>query len=483
MDAERLNMTGFLASHEKYDDFREFISRLLETFMDDTTRDIYMSEKVTQIKPRQLVFKKFPATEEKPLGVDDEQNIAEGPFAIIKRAFTHKYLTSVNMESLETLGDGILNETVTFIIVSNWPNILLQPAQVANMKKYHTNNVNIAKYAAKLGLIKWVVRHPNQGLDTKERADIFEALIGAIALIGEFYIGPQMGLAYARLFLTQFFATVEWYPENPGFYEAPETMYNDWTTALPGHARPKMKAKAKRDPDTGIWHYWCSVEDNPDSNVKAVTAKVGVPKITFSAQSREKDDAKHAVRTMIAKELKLSREDINIERDKKRAAMADIQKLVKEIVAKAQSMQFDVYVSGAKRAGQRTYVFVNEKVSSRMNDRVLKYERILVSGEGGSEKEALEDALNKLVRGRLRQTIAGFAYEIWNPDVTGEPNEVAVPTYPDPELPVTKGKNSGRGEPVKKTYKGNRNTSTRPPKEGGRGEQKKSSSGPAWDLN
>jgi hypothetical protein len=177
-----------------------------------------------------------------------------------------------------------------------------------------------------------------------------------------------------------------------------------------------MKAKSKRDPDTGMWHYWCSVEDTPDSNLKAVTEKTGVPKITFSAQAREVDDAKHAVLTKIAQELKLSREDINIQRDKKRAAMVDIQKLVKDIVSKAQSMGFEVYVSGAKRAGQRTYVFVNEKVNSRINNRTLKYERVLTTGEGSSEKEALSSALSNLVRGRLHQTIAGFAYEIWNPD-------------------------------------------------------------------
>jgi dsRNA-specific ribonuclease len=415
MDSTDSTMTGFLASHEKYVEFREFISRLLSTFMDDETREIYMSEKALQVQPRQLQYKDFPKVESHPIGLDEKLEPAEGPFAIIRRAFTHAYLSDLNMESLETLGDGVLNEAVTMIIVCNWPNLLLQPSQVANMKKYHTNNVNIAMYAQKLGFIRWIVRHPDQGLDSKERADIFESFIGAIVLIGEFYIGSQMGLAYARLFLDKFFATEEWHPESPEFYEVSQTLYNDWCTSLPAGAAPKSKSKIRRE-DDGTWRHTKTISDSEKSKIKAVTSKTGVSSITFTATARKKDDAEHAVMMQIAKELNLSRADINKERDKKRAELPDISAAVSKIVELGKKMNKDIFVTGTKKAARHVHVFVKEKAKARVGGRELYYERFIVNGTGDNELQAIEDAYAKMARGEFYKPVAGFDYEIWNPD-------------------------------------------------------------------
>lgn len=415
------NMTGFLASHEKYKEFREFINHLLSTFMDDDTREIFMSEKALQVHPRLLHQKGFPKVESHPLGLNDKFEVAEGPFAIIRRAFTHAYVSDLNMESLETLGDGVLNEAVVMIIVGNWPNLLLQPSQVANMKKYHTNNVNIANYAQKLGFVRWIVRHPNQGLDSKERADIFESFIGAIVLIGEFYIGSQMGLAYARLFLDKFFATETWYPENSEFYEVPETLYNDWTTSLPAGAAPKSNSKIRRE-DDGTWRYTRTISDSDKSKVKAITDKTGISAISFSAVARKKDEAEHSVMQKIAIELKLSRTDINIERDKKRASMPEISNVINEILKIGRQTNKNIYVAAAKKAGRRVFVFVKERAKAKIGGRELQYERFVVNGEGETEVEALKDALGKMRRGQLYKTVAGFEYEIWNPDESDTPS-------------------------------------------------------------
>jgi hypothetical protein len=365
--------------------------------------------------------------EEKAFGVDEEQNLAEGPFSIIKRAFTHSFLNDMNLETLETLGDAVLNAAVTFIIVHNWPNLLVEVKQVANIKKYHTNNTNLAQYAAKLGLIRWIVRH----------ADVFEALVGAIALIGELYIGKEMGFIYAKEFLVHFFSTEKWYPYDSEFYEVGETLYNDWVTALPKNAQPKLIKRAKRDKDTGMWHFTVSTEDGETSSVKSITAKMGVPRISFSAVSRKKDDAEHSVMMALAGALKLTRKDINVERDKKHASNAEIFPIVQQIIEIGAKYGKKVFVTGSKRAGKRHYVFVKEEVKAKMSKTTLTYNRFVVNGEGNNEKEALEDARGKMARGEFYKTVVGVEYEIWNPDAT-EDNDAGLKSNADRQgVPVT----------------------------------------------
>ena len=80
-----------------------------------------------------------------------------------------------------------------------------------------------------------------------------------------------MGFIYAKEFLVHFFATEKWYPHDSEFYEVGETLYNDWVTALPKNAQPKLIKRPKRDPETGMWHYSVSTEGD------AIAAKMGVP--------------------------------------------------------------------------------------------------------------------------------------------------------------------------------------------------------------
>lgn len=414
-------LEGFIKDQESYSDFRDYIEGLLRATIPDKYVKICMTEVMNSTVERKHVMKRFSDIEKNVAGVAADNKDQVGPFSIIRRAFTHSLVNDINLEALETLGDGVLNETVAMIIVTNWPNLLASAGHVANMKSYHSSNAQIAKYAEKLGFYRWIVRVPGQGLNSKERGDIFESFIGALVLIGEFYIGDQMGLAIARLFLNQFFKTVEWHPEDTEFYEPPKSLWNDFTLSLPKDQNVKKMILKSRQIDD-IWKVTLIVEDVAETG-GPLHKKCGENKLTFRARNRNRDLAETEVFHALRKKINLKRKDIIEQRRIKQSEKEDIFKYVKMLDQFNEKTGRNLFIPGSKKRGKRVFVRIEEEVSAVVGGKRLVYNMTITSAwaentniPGEAEIKATQEAYNKLITGKLFKPIPGADLDFYNPD-------------------------------------------------------------------
>jgi len=417
------DLVGFIETHKTYKSFKEYIRALLSTFMPENYLQIYMSEEMDPTVNRSRITRGFPNAETHP---------AKGPFSIIERAFTHENVTTLNLETLETLGDAVLNAGVVMIIVLNWPVLMMQEELVANMKKYHTNNEIISKYAEQMGFVRWVVRDRKAGLDTKERADVFESFIGALVMIGEFYIGEQMGMAMAQLFLNRFFATQEWHPENPQFYEAAENLWNDWRNSLPEseNNRPS-KDIAYHEEEERKWTVTLTIRDKQQKPGEKgpLERKCGKTRIEIVKIARAKKDAKSACYRELAQILDLKKTDIASSRQVKQSKNPEIRALIEKLDAAAAQMGKDVHIPARSLAGGTSYAFVKERMSDRIGGRTLKYEKTIASGWGTGktgEVDAIKMAVENFINGVYWTPVAGTDLYLENPDLIRDAIPVAV---------------------------------------------------------
>uniref|UniRef100_A0A6C0CGF2 RNase III domain-containing protein n=1 Tax=viral metagenome TaxID=1070528 RepID=A0A6C0CGF2_9ZZZZ len=459
MDKPDPKLAGFLAKQKngetRYKDFREYIHSLLSTFLPEEYLRIYMSEEVEPLKPRPKEYAGIPEIEREPLGIKSDREIGKGPFFIIQRAFMHEFLSNINLETLETLGDVILNESVVMIITTCWPNLLKEAGQVADMKKFYTNNANAAIYAEKLGFLDWVVRLEKQGLNSKERADVFESFLGALAMIGEFYIGEQMGLAIARLFLNKFLSTEKWYPEDPRYYETPATLWNDFISALPPDVHKPIKVEIfsqddGEDDDDKMWHFTVTVRDRAGDSNGLIKKKTNPPVsfLKFFAKARNQDDAKTAAFKELAAALNLSRADINTMRIKKRESNAALKGPLNRLAELEEEQKREFQVPARKPRGGQTFVFVEEIRREQVNGKMLTIKQTVAQGMGIDEKTALEEAVNNIATGKEFETVAGTGFEIINPDEQPIVASERPATAPRTQAPKTQsGKSRGTSQP------------------------------------
>lgn len=441
---EKLHLIGFMADQKQERNFEEYMRKLLSTFMPEKYLQIYMSREVHKVlrESREQYGSFLP--EAKPAGVSSTGEMVLSPFDLIRRAFMHRNVSTISLENLETLGDVVLNEAAVMIIVTNWPNLLNQAGQVADMKRYYTNNTNVAEYAKDLGFIRWIARTKDQGLNSKERADVFESFIGALVLVGEFYIGDQMGLVLARRFLNKFLATRNWYPEDPDFYMAPSNLWNDYKTSLPGPDSEKPFLKPKKDPyetrdEEGLWHLSFTVQDPKGVENGLVKKATGRSYVKFSAVSRNKEDAKTELYQKLVKTMKLNRSDITYQRKLKRDQDSKLKDLMNELnefaVSEAKRTgrkQREFEVPAKQQRGGKTFIFIREIKHEIVGDanfpnRELTYGRTIASGVGTSEEEALKDAIHNLKTGKTFLAAPGTdESHIWNPDNSEEPEIITA---------------------------------------------------------
>lgn len=424
------DLDGFIKNQESYNDFRKYIENLLKSFIPDEYVKICMAERLDPKVQRTHVLKTFKTAETAVAGLNERNRVEVGPFAIIRRAFTHSFFNEMNLESLETLGDGVLNETVAMIIVGNWPNLLSSAGHVANMKKFYTNNTELGKYSERLGFLRWLVRIPGQGLGTKERGDIFESFVGALVLIGEFYIGDQMGLAMARLFLNQFFKTVDWFPENREYYEAPENLYNDWKNSLPENQRPKFSVKITQIDE--FQHVTLKIEDSVENG--PIFQKSGKSKHVFRAKARSSDDAKSQVFIQLRNTLDIKRKDIFEQRRLKQFKIPEIKEIIDALEKHSNGRR--LRLTGKDIRGGKIFVFIEETVTARVGGKTLEYDVTLVSAsvpnDGNirdAEIKASKIALEKFIAGDTHNIMPGIDLDFSNPDEDVIPFTSGRPKY------------------------------------------------------
>jgi dsRNA-specific ribonuclease len=451
-------LSGFLALQKNGEtrekDFKEYMRKLLSTFMPQEYLEIYMAENVMPLKPRPKEYQGLPDLEIEPLGIREDRSIGRGPFFVIRRAFMHQFLSNINLETLETLGDVVLNEAVVMIITTAWPNLLKEAGQVADMKKFYVNNTNAAKYAEKLGFLDWIVRLEKQGLNSKERADVFESFVGAIVMIGEFYIGEQMGLALARIFLNKFLSTEEWHPDDPKYYETPANLWNDFRTALPpDRPKPILKKSLTQDSEadggTGMWLFTVTLRDPEGAKNGLVKERTQdhVSRIKFSASERNKDDAKTKVYKKLAEALQLTREDINKWREQKRSQDKTLQDSLKELEEEGERQGREFRVPAKEPRGGQTFVFVEEITEEKVNGKMLTIKSTIASGMGPDEKTALKIAVDNVIRGNEFETVAGTNFKIVNPDEELIVGEKKAPSAVQPAANRSTGRKSFEPRP------------------------------------
>jgi dsRNA-specific ribonuclease len=221
-------------------EFEDFIHRLLSTFLPPNYLNIYMAKELRPRDPSRL-----PGNHE---GI-----LVKGPFYLFVKAFTHKYISEINLETIETLGDSIFNFAVVSFIFRNWPNLRAEKI-VDNMKQFYTNNERQGvSYARQLHFPRWFRTDPILNASPNDLSDNFEAFVGALYMIGEFYIGDGIGQFVATEFSYKLLSLQEWHPESPEYYSISSTLFNDWLQAVDPKRSPVVQTTEKQNESNGMW--------------------------------------------------------------------------------------------------------------------------------------------------------------------------------------------------------------------------------------
>jgi dsRNA-specific ribonuclease len=121
------------------------------------------------------------------------------------RAFTHETYSRVdNYETLETIGDGVLEYIFRRLIYTRLPT--LTSAQMTNYKSSYMSKKFQAHVAQELGLTQWVRIRMTTTISVAE--DLFEAFFGALDHVGDL-IEPGKGSVLCLAFLTFLFTDVK----------------------------------------------------------------------------------------------------------------------------------------------------------------------------------------------------------------------------------------------------------------------------------
>lgn len=117
------------------------------------------------------------------------------------KAFTHETFDSdFNYESLEIMGDAILQLGFRTILMKRFPGIT--SSQISNYETYYMAKVYQAQLSRKIGFQQWLRTASDLSITIDE--DIFESFFGALGAIGD-DINPGMGSVLTLGFLTFIF--------------------------------------------------------------------------------------------------------------------------------------------------------------------------------------------------------------------------------------------------------------------------------------
>ena len=397
-------MTKFIKErslHPREEDFREYIRSLLSTFMTEKYLKIYMSDEI-------LPMKAVPANIDLP----KKPSFEYGPFSIIRQAFTDELISTLNLTHLEFYGDGRLGTSVQIFIMTNFPN--LRNAEVLNnMKRFYTNNDQLAKYADQLDMPRWLIRDKAAGVATKEKANIFESFIGALVLIGEFYIGFMVGETIARIFIEKFYSLVEW-STDPDDYVTPSTLFNDWETSLSSFNKPIFKKNhAELEDRTHV--YTISVKGPLILEMtKGLTNKVTGKGSAVGDKAAAKEEAS----TQVMNQLGLTRDVLESIRSSKRFTPEWKREEVR-LQDNFPKKKFRV-PSGKRRGGAsgKYFIFITEQKNPAIGTAQLSFYEAVARGIGDTELEAFKNAIDNLIHGETFVPVQGTDLFLTNPDIT-----------------------------------------------------------------
>ena len=376
-------------SDNKGEDFRDFIRRLLSTFMPERYLKIYMSEEL-QPRERRSQFNK-PNSSTEPLK-------ARGPFDIIQRAFTHKSHSELNLETLEGYGDAVAETATISFIMKNWPN--LRNAKIlADMKQYYVKNSTFAVYSEQLDFVRWLRIDKSVPIAMKDKSDIFEAFIGSIAMIGEFYIGEYVGFMLASEFLYKFYSLQEWHIDDPEWYQIESNMYNDWKEVLPKSQRPIINVSYSQMNTDGFHVYSIAVSGSKINELTgSFTAEV-------SAEDPFKEDAREKAYSKLNKLLNINRKAIIEARSERRMVDPDMLNIIQRFETRHSGKKFNF--TRTEKRGDLFYIFIRELKSVKAGKHTITFYENVARGFGESEIAALNDAVSRYNKGEVFVPISG----------------------------------------------------------------------------
>lgn len=375
MEKQTEGMRTFIETqHGAYPTFKDYMRSLLSTFMIEEHLRIYLTEEmeIIDVANRNGQKEKFPYF---------------GPFDILKAAFTQKYLRSVNSENLETLGDAVLETGFNLFVFKNFPNVT-DPKLLSDMTQLYLSNAQFAIYAEKLGFLNWIQYDENLGLTLKDRGDVFESFVGALTMIGEYFIGHHIGNMIANEFIYRFYAFQEFRVEDRNFYYAAKSLHNDWQQALKKRVQLTYN-KEFQLPDTGEW---IVVVRYRGQAIRDILGDIDV--ITSEGMGATKEEANENAYAGLNRELSITRELIDqLRSDEFDPEIAQQEKLLKKKYPNA-SLQ--------RLMGRRNMrvAYIKLPVEKRIGSKVIEVYEVRFRGYGNNAleavKEAVKNALNDI---------------------------------------------------------------------------------------
>jgi len=383
--------------HPNEEDFRIYIQSLLATFMPEEYTEIYMSD-----EPQPVMADIQPQY---------KRNASHkyGPFSMIRRAFIDEKISELNLTTLEFYGDKRLGMVVQLFIMTNFPNIR-SAEQLTNMLKYYTNNSVLAKFADQLDMPAWLHRDSAAGVLLKEKANIFEAFIGAILLIGEIFIGWEVGESLTRIFLEKFLSLQEW-TLNGDFYVTPSTLLNDWLLAIPQYKKPTEKKKSQQLAD-GSHTYSYSLEG------EVIEKMSGHKKVYGTGTASQKADAKEIAIAEISEKIHLTRQVIEDLREEKRSGpdWKALENRIYERYPNAKKDNLFRFPNAKRRGGAGKFGKFFFYIEKKTDDKIGGYYEAYTRGIGNTELEAFKAAVDALLAGEVFSPVYGTDFYLNDPD-------------------------------------------------------------------
>lgn len=102
--------------------------------------------------------------------------------SLLKAATTHKSYNSRHYEKLEFLGDSILNYCISSLLFSHYPK--MSEGELSLSRSKIVNKTSLARVGKTIEIDEYIRTERNQRISTSIRADVVEAIIGALYLDG-----------------------------------------------------------------------------------------------------------------------------------------------------------------------------------------------------------------------------------------------------------------------------------------------------------
>ena len=155
------------------------------------------------------------------------------PMATFVQAFTHRYASQLNLETLELLGDKMGSYALILWLKENFPNEQRESAFSTIIAKFLSKE-KLSQYSQKLGLPALLIKPKEFPATETDKEDLFEAVMGAIVMTSERELSEGAGSIVVKEFLSRIFVEQKIDPANLRDYIDPVSLLKMATNVLYG---------------------------------------------------------------------------------------------------------------------------------------------------------------------------------------------------------------------------------------------------------